>query len=92
MLELGSSGSVRGVLSNEHPYREPGNARLSLPNYLPLTLVWISLPSPISGPWLFLISAIVEIEMRNQPIFIVSNPSWDGCAPSGSCRSSVVGA
>ena len=24
MLELGSSGSVRGVLSNEHPYREPG--------------------------------------------------------------------
>jgi hypothetical protein len=23
MLELGSSGSVRGVLSNEHPYREP---------------------------------------------------------------------
>src|SRR6202171_2988123 len=25
MLELGSSGSVRGVLSNEHPYREPGS-------------------------------------------------------------------
>jgi hypothetical protein len=24
MLESGSSGSVRGVLSNEHPYREPG--------------------------------------------------------------------
>ena len=24
MLELGSSGSVRGVLSNEHPYRHPG--------------------------------------------------------------------
>ena len=23
MLESGSSGSVRGVLSNEHPYREP---------------------------------------------------------------------
>ena len=23
MLELGSSGSVRGVLSNEHPYRHP---------------------------------------------------------------------
>jgi len=23
MLELGSSGSVRGVLSNEHPYRQP---------------------------------------------------------------------
>ena len=23
MLELGSSGSVRGVLGNEHPYREP---------------------------------------------------------------------
>ena len=23
MLELGSSGSVRGVLSNEHPYRYP---------------------------------------------------------------------
>jgi hypothetical protein len=25
MLESGSSGSVRGVLSNEHPYREPGS-------------------------------------------------------------------
>jgi hypothetical protein len=25
MLELGSSGSVRGVLSNEHPYRHPGS-------------------------------------------------------------------
>jgi len=24
MLESGSSGSVRGVLSNEHPYRELG--------------------------------------------------------------------
>ena len=24
MLESGSSGSVRGVLSNEHSYREPG--------------------------------------------------------------------
>jgi hypothetical protein len=24
MLESGSSGSMRGVLSNEHPYREPG--------------------------------------------------------------------
>ncbi len=24
MPESGSSGSVRGVLSNEHPYREPG--------------------------------------------------------------------
>ena len=24
MLKSGSSGSVRGVLSNEHPYREPG--------------------------------------------------------------------
>jgi hypothetical protein len=24
MLESGSSGSVRGVLSNERPYREPG--------------------------------------------------------------------
>jgi hypothetical protein len=24
MLESGSSGSVWGVLSNEHPYREPG--------------------------------------------------------------------
>ena len=24
MLESGSSGSVRVVLSNEHPYREPG--------------------------------------------------------------------
>jgi hypothetical protein len=24
MLESGASGSVRGVLSNEHPYREPG--------------------------------------------------------------------
>jgi hypothetical protein len=23
MLESGSSGSVRGVLSNEHPYRDP---------------------------------------------------------------------
>jgi hypothetical protein len=23
MLELGPSGSVRGVLGNEHPYREP---------------------------------------------------------------------
>jgi hypothetical protein len=23
MLELGSSGSVRGALSNEHPYRDP---------------------------------------------------------------------
>jgi hypothetical protein len=23
MLELGSSGSARGVLGNEHPYREP---------------------------------------------------------------------
>ena len=23
MLELGSSGSVRGVLGNEHPYRDP---------------------------------------------------------------------
>jgi hypothetical protein len=27
MLESGSSGSVRGVLSNEHPYREPGPTR-----------------------------------------------------------------
>ena len=26
MLELGSSGSVRGVLSNEHPYRHPATA------------------------------------------------------------------
>src|SRR5258708_38660225 len=25
MLASGSSGSVRGVLSNEHPYREPGS-------------------------------------------------------------------
>jgi len=25
MLESGLSGSVRGVLSNEHPYREPGS-------------------------------------------------------------------
>ena len=25
MLESGSSGSVRGVLSNEHSYREPGS-------------------------------------------------------------------
>ena len=25
MLESGSSGSVRGLLSNEHPYREPGS-------------------------------------------------------------------
>jgi len=25
MLELGLSGSVRGVFSNEHPYREPGS-------------------------------------------------------------------
>jgi len=24
MLELGSSGSVRGVSSNGHPYRDPG--------------------------------------------------------------------
>ena len=24
MLELGSSGSVRGVPSNGHPYRDPG--------------------------------------------------------------------
>ena len=27
MLELGSSGSVRGVLSNEHPYRHPASIR-----------------------------------------------------------------
>ena len=25
MLELGSSGSVRGVSSNGHPYRDPGS-------------------------------------------------------------------
>jgi len=25
MLELGLSGSVRGVCSNEHPYRDPGS-------------------------------------------------------------------
>jgi len=25
MLELGPSGSVRGVLGNEHPYREPAS-------------------------------------------------------------------
>jgi hypothetical protein len=33
MLELGSSGSVRGVLSNEHPYREPR----PIPEVAPLT-------------------------------------------------------
>ncbi len=30
MLESGSSGSVRGVLSNEHPYREPGSVPAEL--------------------------------------------------------------
>jgi hypothetical protein len=33
MLELGSSGSVRGVSSNGHPYRDPGsNPGLVTPN------------------------------------------------------------
>jgi hypothetical protein len=32
MLESGSSGSVRGVLSNEHPYREPGSKNEPLAN------------------------------------------------------------
>jgi hypothetical protein len=35
MLESGSSGSVRGVLSNEHPYRESGpeaDKRLTAPS------------------------------------------------------------
>ena len=30
MLELGSSGSVRGVLSNEHPYRHPASKPVKL--------------------------------------------------------------
>ena len=31
MLELGSSGSVRGVSSNGHPYRDPGS-RAAVPS------------------------------------------------------------
>ena len=31
MLELGSSGSVRGVSSNGHPYRDPGS-KLAAPS------------------------------------------------------------
>ena len=31
MLESGLSGSVRGVLSNEHPYREPGSKTVLTP-------------------------------------------------------------
>jgi hypothetical protein len=33
MLESGPSGSVRGVLSNEHPYREP--TQVDLPPTVP---------------------------------------------------------
>jgi len=35
MLELGSSGSVRGVSSNGHPYRDPG----PFPDIRPITEV-----------------------------------------------------
>jgi len=47
MLELGSSGSVRGVSSNGHPYRDPRSKAASEPDTQRTSLAIGAVPSAV---------------------------------------------
>jgi hypothetical protein len=64
MLELGSSGSVRGVSGNGHPYRDPGP--------IPENWRWASACSTKlrSTPLLGVLSSVRSLRAEGSPVLV----------------------